>query len=49
MTLSRKPLTSGNVTKVAVDVAADVDVEVATMVDVVRHLAAKILIHSQMQ
>ena len=46
-TLSRKPLTSGNVTKVAVDVAADV--EVATMVDVVRHLAAKILIHSQMQ
>jgi hypothetical protein len=41
---------------VAVDVAADVDVEVvtmvvvvATMVDVVKHPAAKILIQSQTQ
>mgnify|MGYP003691812991 CR=1 FL=1 len=56
MTLSRKPLTSGNVIEVAVVVAADVDVVVATMVvvvatmvDVVKQLAAKILIHSQMQ
>jgi hypothetical protein len=46
-TLSRKPLTSGNVIKVAVVVAADVDVVGATMVNVVKHLAAIILTHSQ--
>jgi hypothetical protein len=40
MTLSRKLLRSGNVIKVAVVVAADVDVVVvvATMEDVVKHL-----------
>ena len=55
-TLLRKPLTSGNVTGVAVDEAADVDEEVvtmvvvvATMVDVVKQLAAMILTHSQMR
>jgi hypothetical protein len=41
-TLSRKPLTSGNVT----EMAADVDVVEATMVDVVKHLAAMISTHS---
>jgi hypothetical protein len=40
MTLSSTPLRSGNVMEVAVVVAADVDVEEATMVDVVKHLAA---------
>jgi hypothetical protein len=46
-TLSRKPLTYGNAIKVVVVVAADVDVVEVTMVDVVKHLAAKTSIHSQ--
>jgi hypothetical protein len=46
-TLSRKPLTSGNVIKVVV--AADVDVVEATMVDVVKYLPANISTHSKKQ
>jgi hypothetical protein len=46
-TLSTKPLRFGSVIEVAVVVAADVDVMEKTMVDVVKHLAAMILTHSQ--
>jgi hypothetical protein len=48
--LLRKPLTSGNGTKVAVVVAADADVVTmveATMVDEDKHLVAMTSIHSQ--
>jgi hypothetical protein len=45
-----RPLTSGSVIRVAVvlaaDADADADVEEATMVEVVKYLAAKISTHS---
>jgi hypothetical protein len=52
-TLSRKPLISGSVIRVAVVLAAaadaDADVVEATMVDVVKHLVAMILTRLQMR
>jgi hypothetical protein len=44
--LSTRSLTSGSVTRVAVAADADADVEEVTMVDVVKHLVAKISTHS---
>jgi hypothetical protein len=48
-TLSSTPLRSGSVMEVAVVVAVDVDVEEATMMNAVKHLAALTSTLSQMR